>query len=269
MVGFSTNKHCRYASNDHSGHCPDSESIDELLEETDDPDPYNLPFRAIFMDEFDEQVQHYEMDFTPANNLDPLPEGFEQLLSAMPSETLCKHIREVTRKDKDELRQWAKFNRPDKVAQTDIRHFFRDHGLDPSQNPTTPGPSLSTSKQRDQEPGRNVPPTPPNKTVPQKGRDFLPFRASTDRQSSSGMCGVLHDLPCQSGIPGFQRLTFLSYDKSGVDSLEDLATLEDGDFTCNEGIVLPGGHMIIGRWWFDWYHEPKESGPFIMWEVEE
>lgn len=76
-------------------------------------------------------------------------------------------------------------------------------------------------------------------------------------------------MPPQQGIPGFQRIAFLRFQ-----------TTTDGDFDHNqiwgyEGCVMPGGRIIIGRWWHIATHpvdiDPiqRYSGPFIFWNVDE
>jgi hypothetical protein len=79
--------------------------------------------------------------------------------------------------------------------------------------------------------------------------------------------GHITPLPPQSGIPGFQRLTMMKF-------FRDVDTGEI-DLTClwaYEGVILPGGKIIVGRWW---QPEPQVSslysqysGPFILWNVD-
>ena len=51
---------------------------------------------------------------------------------------------------------------------------------------------------------------------------------------------------------------------------------EDGEYGTGhsnqwayEGVVLPGGQVMVGRWWrpFDPEDAPSYSGPFIFWQV--
>lgn len=73
--------------------------------------------------------------------------------------------------------------------------------------------------------------------------------------------GWLTALPPQSGIPGWRRLTMMKFDP------QDFAS---ADLWAYEGVVLPGGMIIIGRWWEpgDQPNERVYSGPFIMWCVD-
>jgi len=76
----------------------------------------------------------------------------------------------------------------------------------------------------------------------------------------------MHDLPPQQGISGFQRVSMMKY-------LPD----EDGKYgTSNaglwayEGCILPGNHIMLGRWWSPFGTSPSGrsyGGPFIYWNV--
>ncbi|KAF1989443.1 hypothetical protein K402DRAFT_452164 [Aulographum hederae CBS 113979] len=76
--------------------------------------------------------------------------------------------------------------------------------------------------------------------------------------------GWLNALPSQQGIPGWQRMTMMKY-----------FIMEDGTFDnealwAYEGVVLPGGKIIVGRWWAPSEVDmaPLYSGPFILWNVD-
>ncbi|RMZ69005.1 Major facilitator superfamily domain general substrate transporter [Pyrenophora seminiperda CCB06] len=74
--------------------------------------------------------------------------------------------------------------------------------------------------------------------------------------------GWLNPLPPQGGIPGWQRITFMSH------YLTDYSHASIENAMAYEGVVLPGGRMIIGHYWkaFDPKGvRPHDSGPFIMW----
>lgn len=76
--------------------------------------------------------------------------------------------------------------------------------------------------------------------------------------------GWLSQLPSQNGIPGWQRLTMMKY-WMDEDNNIDFMTL-----WAYEGVMLPGGRVIVGRWW-----SPDEvantdeqySGPCLMWNT--
>lgn len=99
--------------------------------------------------------------------------------------------------------------------------------------------------------------------------------------------GWLNALPPQQGIPGWQRITFMKH------FMDDVDQVEQDNLWAYEGVVLPGGRIILGRWWYasdavDFSvspaspHEPMLSifsstnvwqkdynGPFILWAVDE
>jgi len=56
--------------------------------------------------------------------------------------------------------------------------------------------------------------------------------------------GWLNALPDQCGIPGWQRITFMKH------FAEDLDDVDSDNLWAYEGVVLPGGRIIVGRWWF-------------------
>lgn len=56
--------------------------------------------------------------------------------------------------------------------------------------------------------------------------------------------GWLNALPDQCGIPGWKRITFMKH------FAEDLDDVDSDNLWAYEGVVLPGGRIIVGRWWF-------------------
>lgn len=77
--------------------------------------------------------------------------------------------------------------------------------------------------------------------------------------------GWLNALPPQQGIPGWQRMTMMKYFE-----VETTATMDLDALWAYEGVVLPGGEIILGRWWCanDGMGESMYSGPFILWCVD-
>jgi hypothetical protein len=58
------------------------------------------------------------------------------------------------------------------------------------------------------------------------------------------MTGWLNPLPEQSGIPGWQRITLMKH-------FQEVLDLSDPEnHWAYEGVVLPGGRIILGRWWY-------------------
>ncbi|KAL1599584.1 hypothetical protein SLS60_007387 [Paraconiothyrium brasiliense] len=78
--------------------------------------------------------------------------------------------------------------------------------------------------------------------------------------------GWLNPLPDQCGIPGFQRVTFMKH------PYEDLNNVHQDGLWAYEGVVLPGGKIMIGRWWEatsdNINYNDDYSGPFIFWAVD-
>lgn len=77
--------------------------------------------------------------------------------------------------------------------------------------------------------------------------------------------GWLTPLPSQSGIPGWQRVSMMKYWKDSNNQINDLT------LWAYEGVMLPGGRTIIGRWWSPDENsntDQQYSGPFIMWHTE-
>lgn len=53
--------------------------------------------------------------------------------------------------------------------------------------------------------------------------------------------------------------------------LDDDVTINYGGLYAYEGVVLPGGQIIVGRWWCPYTGQGEDtySGPFIMWCVDD
>jgi len=65
-----------------------------------------------------------------------------------------------------------------------------------------------------------------------------------DKDDFFYMSGWLNPLPDQSGIPGWQRITLLKHFQEEID-----LTQQENHWGY-EGVVLPGGRIILGRWWY-------------------
>jgi len=85
----------------------------------------------------------------------------------------------------------------------------------------------------------------------------------TCRGKSGHFFGRIHAMTPQQGIHGFQRLTMIKfYTKLDENGQEEYDPRQVWAF---EGCVLPGGRIVIGRWW-DSLSDPNtfttQSGPF-------
>lgn len=65
-----------------------------------------------------------------------------------------------------------------------------------------------------------------------------------DQNDSFYASGWLNPLAPQGGIPGWQRITLMKHFDV------DLEQAHLDDLWAYEGVVLPGGRLIFGRWWY-------------------
>lgn len=129
--------------------------------------------------------------------------------------------------------------------------------------PTSPVPSIRTRAQKKSSVGG----------TPEEISNFKPlsFRfngSGSDSEESFLASGWLNSLPPQQGIPGWQRLTMMKYFEK-----EDAAgEIDMGSLWAYEGVVLPGGIIVVGRWWnpdpSGVLDDEQYSGPFVLWCVD-
>nr|POE47505.1 casein kinase ii subunit beta-2 [Quercus suber] len=86
-----------------------------------------------------------------------------------------------------------------------------------------------------------------------------------DENDAFSAMGWLSSLPPQMGVPGWQRMTMMKYftDQFGLVDMDALWAYE--------GVVLPGGQIMLGRWWAaeeETEEDDVYSGPFILWNVD-
>ncbi|CAO2650395.1 Nn.00g016870.m01.CDS01 [Neocucurbitaria sp. VM-36] len=77
--------------------------------------------------------------------------------------------------------------------------------------------------------------------------------------------GWLNSLPPQAGIPGWQRITFMKH------FMDDFDQVDQDNLWAYEGVVLPGGRIILGRWWYaseQVNFNIDYNGPFILWAID-
>jgi hypothetical protein len=58
--------------------------------------------------------------------------------------------------------------------------------------------------------------------------------------------GWLNPLPDQHGIPGWQRITWMKHFEDDIGQVGP----DSDNLWAYEGVVLPGGRIILGRWWY-------------------
>ncbi|KAH0303032.1 hypothetical protein KCU71_g10815, partial [Aureobasidium melanogenum] len=74
--------------------------------------------------------------------------------------------------------------------------------------------------------------------------------------------GYFNPLPPQHGIPGWHRMTMMKYWK------DEHGQMDYNSLWAYEGVVLPGGMVMLGRWWHPSDDGEEYSGPFIFWNVD-
>ena len=240
----------------------------------------------IFTDriDFDDGFQTLELDFSRDANTVPYPKVFDSHLHSFPSATLCHELRRLS-KPKITIPAPMRTTR----AQTAL---FRESGLpspeymsyDPRrQHNVWPPISISATV------SNRAPPSPTSPTSnfprPLKDHNYLQFSGSGADALPFQCSGILHPLRPQHGIPGWQRITMMKY-FDPISPVSSPATSSMGTFPSHgfdlnddisinegcwayEGIVLPGGMIMLGRWWspMDQTRERQCMGPFIFWSV--
>ena len=189
----------------------------------------------IFIDDLEESIglQSMELDFSPAASSKAWPEAFQSCVNGMPPLSLCKKL--------DRLQKAQPSNT----------------GLHTGNVPSS---VLSTN------------------TAPRHGQHYHQFCGKGSGYAEFICKGILHPLPPQQGIPGWQRITFVQYLALGnglrgqfPPDYPPRVTYDWDIDICSwsfEGVVLPGGKIMMGRWWSP--TEPDRAklwtGPFLYWE---
>lgn len=132
--------------------------------------------------------------------------------------------------------------------------------------------------------------------TPTANRDYIQFAGTRHKDEVSNCSGVIHAIPPQHGIPGWQRITMMTKPARYYSDDTNLQHIPDSQFTqpsaasgkgfmlysegdtkdrivdetcwAYEGVVLPGGMVMLGRWWSPMaqYGMP-ETGPWIFWKT--
>lgn len=164
----------------------------------------------------------------------------------------------------------------------------------------------------EQPPGNGLPSPPPTPASaasvgaarkPHHQRDYVHFTGSGIDADPYQCSGIIHALPPQHGIPGWQRITmmkvfglgsssasssqptsapqgddpFVSSSSNGSIGLgksngaSTAPVAVDESYWAYEGVVLPGGMIMLGRWWSpaDETVDRLGTGPFIFWNVDD
>lgn len=105
----------------------------------------------------------------------------------------------------------------------------------------------------------------PDTALCHKPQNFHFDGEGNDEDDVFNAMGWLNSLPSQLGVPGWQRMTMMKY------YTDDAGVMDMGALWAYEGVVLPGGQIMLGRWWAAEDETPEDevySGPFILWNVD-
>ena len=234
----------------------------------------------------DDGFQTLDLDFSHDANTLPWPRAFETHLHALPTNELCKKLHNISKPKPPRLRPTRALFEPEINTGLNTPPESPTAGAPQQQFPHVPFPTS------------DLPPTPtspPPVLYPKKGHNFLPFSGSGVDAEPYLCSGIVHPIPPQQKIPGWQRVTMMKYfgsdkpKKRGAnpghtpftpladddEDDDDVVFDEDVDINgscwCYEGVVLPGGMIMVGRWWspVDTSEDMECVGPFIFWNVEE
>ena len=222
------------------------------------------------IDHHDDGFQTLNLNFDP-ENCTPWPAVFDEHLNAFPSPALLRKLGRYATKDEHR----------------------------PASGYPSPPPTPAKKRRVDT----------PQK--PQAQDDYLEFYGTGVDADPYVCSGILHALPPQHGIPGWQRITLMkvfglespsapssppngsfptssssnsnSSSSSSSSSSSNygpsaqsngvsiIPAVVDGSCWAYEGVVLPGGMIMLGRWWSP-TDDPVDmlgTGPFIFWNVDE
>ncbi|KAG0649749.1 hypothetical protein D0Z07_3720 [Hyphodiscus hymeniophilus] len=102
-------------------------------------------------------------------------------------------------------------------------------------------------------------------TVTNQKYELKAFYGTSRGTKGAHFYGRIHGLPPQQDIIGFQRISMIKFYPLNEE-------YDPFQIWAYEGCVLPGGRVIVGRWW-DLTADPSHpvdifGGPFIWWNVD-
>ncbi|KAI9050954.1 hypothetical protein LZ554_005065 [Drepanopeziza brunnea f. sp. 'monogermtubi'] len=104
---------------------------------------------------------------------------------------------------------------------------------------------------------------------PQNLPDVRQFWGSCRGAKKGHFFGRVHALTVQQGFHGFQRITLIKYYTQVDHNGEHV--YDPNQVWAYEGVVLPGGRIIVGRWWSARGNPDSNDtmcGPFMWWNVD-
>jgi hypothetical protein len=238
---------------------------------------------CLFTDHIDceDGFQTLHLDFSPSASTAPWPRAFDSHLNALPSDPVCRKLHSLSKIKKRRIQGANRTHHP-------LVNATLNTGLEtPPSSPNTTQPQFATVPHRihpaSDEDMPPSPTSPPPVLTPKKEVNYLQFTGYGNDAERFQCSGIVHPLPPQHGIPGWQRVTLMKYFDPLSSGPRDLATSPtsgdgiafDDDVGINsgcwayEGVVLPGGMIMLGRWWspMDDMEERHCMGPFIFWNV--
>lgn len=84
-------------------------------------------------------------------------------------------------------------------------------------------------------------------------QDIANMQLTTSNSRDFYSSGWLNPLPPQQGIPGWQRMTMMKY------FVDEDGHWDDEALWAYEGVVFPGGQIMLGRWWSPEDHTRPEQ----------
>lgn len=205
--------------------------------------------------EYEDGFKTLDLDFT-VTNCEPWPGLFEEHLHGVPSASLLISLDETLAFEKRQAPTALLISPPYTPGSliTPVSLLSA-----PSITPLS-YPSLPANSQ----------PFKPAIREAKAASDYLQFSGTGVDREPFHCAGILHAIPPQEDIPGWQRITMMQRDSDatapGVGMAIDSLT---NDCWAYEGVVLPGGMMMLGRWWSPLEEGPERlsTGPFIFWNV--
>lgn len=169
--------------------------------------------------DYSEGLKTLELEFTPTECI-PWPRVFEDHLHSIPQSSYLKNLlnhHECRIERAEELNPWE-------IIDDERSYFDRK--------------AIGT----------------PTAAIVEEGRDFLPFIGTGVDDCPFRCSGIVHALPKVQRIPGWQRITFMKY-FTCADPASPADPFcppfynfhEDSPHCAYEGVVLPRGHIMLGR----------------------
>ena len=254
------------------------------------------PGRGFFTDSIDHHdgFQTLELDFEPEANRARWPKIFESHLNAMPPKNLCMRLDKFSKMNRPADIQVPRQGQPPEEPLSPpgtpgVNRVDIELPLPPTQKPISPtSPTFPkrgvhyhqfSGSGNDAEPFHCrgiLHPLPPQQQIPgwhrismMKYFDPLAHPASMPPQTGSTWA-PFQSPPSEGNVPYVPyKPTGAGYNVGDKYQVDDDAQINPGCWAY-EGVVLPGGMIMLGRWWspMDDTGYKRCLGPFIFWNVD-